>query len=275
MEHRNANAAPPREWYGEYELAEGTSAYWRIGPMRFWIARTKKEWRFGSVPGNDPLDPSLERDLDGGVPEPVEAAETAVRLGADHPGRRLILTPMTADRPVVVRPVTPFLLPPGEELTLCVSTMVWLQVQVGDEPHEFLQLPLFRPSDTWFGASTGDGELCYSLQTSARLYLEKLPIRPHRAISALRVRNRAATNLSIERVVLPLPHMSIFAGEDGKLWTETVTLEHTQDGRESPLLLGRKAPAHAGVTRKLSGPRQKSGRGLLTRAFGTLKFGGF
>lgn len=266
---------PPREWYGEYELAEGAEAYWRIGPMRFWISRKQKEWRFSCLPGDDPLDPSLERDLEGGVAESAAADDSAVRLGADHPGSRLVLTPQTADRPVVVRPVTPFLLPPDEELTLYVSTMVWLQVKVGDPPREFLEVPLYRPSDTWFGASTGDGEMCYSLQTSARLYLEKLPIRPHRAISALRVRNRAGTNLSIERVVLPLPHMSIFAGEDGKLWTETVTLEHTQDGRESPLILGRKAPPYAGATHKLSGPRQKSGRGLLTRAFGTLKFGGF
>lgn len=275
MNSGTKEAVPPREWYGEYELAEGAGFYWRIGPLRFWISRQQKEWRFSSLSGEDPLDPSLERDADGGVPEPGEAAESAVRLGADRPGSRLILTPMTADRPVVVRPVTPFLLPPGEDLTLYVSTMVWLQVQVGDPPREFLQIPLFRPSDTWFGASTGDGEMCYSLQTSARLYLEKLPIRPHRAISALRVRNRAVSNLSIERVVLPLPHMSIYAGEDGKLWTESVTLEHTQDGHEAPLLLGRKAPSFAGPTHKLSGPRQKAGRGLLTRAFGTLKMGGF
>lgn len=267
--------APPEHWYGDYELAEGTTSYWRIGPLRFWLGRHRKEWRFSSLPGDDELDPSLERDLTGGVPEPEEAMDSAVRLGADHPGRQLRLTPLTADRPIVVRPVTPFLLPPGEELTLYVSTMAWLQVQVGEPLREFLEIPLFRPSDTWFGASTGDGEMCYSLQTLARLYLEKLPVRPHRAISALRVRNRATSNLSIERVVLPLPHMSIYAGEDGRLWTETVTLEHAQDGRESPLLLERGAPGFAGAARKLSGPRQRSGRGLLTRAFGTLKFGGF
>ena len=275
MAGTDASAALPATWYGDYDLPVGTTGYWQVGPMRFWLGRLQKEWRFSRIDGDDPLDPSEARDLDGGVPEPEEAFESAVRLGTDHTSGRLRLTPMTADRPVVVRPVTPFLLPPEEELTLYVSTMVWLQVLVGDPLREFLQVPLLRPSDTWFGASTGVGEMCYSLQTSARLYLDRLPIRPHRAISALRVRNRAASNLEIERIVLPLPHMSLFAGQDGTLWTETVTLEHTQDGRESPLDLGRGAPEYAGQARRLSGPRERTGGGLLTRAFGTLKWGGF
>jgi len=262
-------------WYGEYELAVGKTAYWRLGPLRFWLSHEEKEWRFCSLADTDPLDPRLEEDLSGTAEPPDEALETAVRLGSDRTGDHFELLPMPADRPVVVRPVTPFLLPPEEDLTLYISTMAWLRVSVGRPLREFVEVPLYRPSDTWFGASTGDGEMCYSLQTSARLYLERLPIRPHRAISALRVRNRSAVNLPIERVVLPLPHMSLYAGDRGELWTEEVTLEHTQDGQEAPLILSRTTPSYAGITHKLSGPRQKSDRGLLTRAFGGLRRGGF
>ncbi|MBU2501143.1 hypothetical protein KJ682_07450 [bacterium] len=268
-------SAVPDAWFGDYLLQPGVTAFWQIGPMRFWLTHGDQEWRFASLPGDDTLDPTLERDLTGGVPEPPEAEKGASRLGFRRTPDLVSLTPLTADRPMVVKPITPFLLPPGEELTLYISTILWLQVTVGEDRREFLQIPLFRPSDTWFGSSTRDGEMCYALQTSARLRLENLPRRPHRAISALVVRNRAAQNLAIEKVLLPLPHMSLFAAEDGQLWTEEVTLEHTDGRHEAPLDLSDGPPAQAGVTRRIGGPRQRAPRGLLTRAFSGLMGGGY
>ena len=267
--------AIPETWYGDYELEPGRTAFWQVGPLRFWLTPSDQEWRFAFLPGDDTLDPSLERDLEGGSSEPAEAEVNASRLGFRQTNRSLRLAPMTADRPVVVKPITPFLLPPKEELTLYISTMVWLQVSVGDPLQEFLQVPLFRPSDTWFGSSTRDGEMCYAVQTSARLRLENLPLRPHRAISALRVRNLAPENLEVEKIMLPMPHMSLFAAGDGQLWTEEVTLVHTQGRDYSPLDLSEGPPAQAGPSRRLGKPRQKPVKGLLTRAFGGLMGGGY
>ena len=265
----------PETWYGDYELELGRTAFWQVGPLRFWLTPSQQEWRFAFLPGDDTLDPTLERDLGGEACEPAAAEANASRLGFRQVSGHLRLTPMTADRPVVVKPSTPFLLPPKEELTLFISTIAWLQVSVGDPPLEFLQVPLHRPSDTWFGSSTRDGEMCYSLQTSARQHLENLPLRPHRAISALRVRNLAPENLAVDKVMLPMPHMSLFAAEDGQLWTEEVTLVHTQGRHDSPLDLSDGPPALAGPSRKLGDPRQKPVRGLLTRAFGGLIGGGY
>jgi hypothetical protein len=267
--------AVPETWYGDYELQIDAPAFWQVGPLQFWLTHSEQEWRFASLPGGDTLDPTLARDLTGAVVEPPEAEANARRLGFHKTRNRLRLAPMTADRPVVVKPVTPFMLPPGEELTLYISTILWLQVQVGDPLKEFLQVPLFRPSDTWFGSSTRDGEMCYALQTSARLRLENLPVRPHRAISALRVRNKAEENLVIEKVLLPMPHMSLFAAADGQLWTEAVTLDHAEGAHEAPLNLSDGPPSQAGKTHKISGPRQKAARGLLTRAFSGLMGGGY
>jgi hypothetical protein len=265
----------PEPWYGQYQLLPEVTAFWQVGPLRFWLTHGEQEWRFTQQPGLDPLDPTLERDLSGRTPEPPEAEAQALRLGFRQTHNLLRLTPMTADRPVVVKPTTPFLLPPGEELVLYISTALWLQVAVDEPAKEFLQVPLFRPSDTWFGASTRDGEMCYAMQTSARLRLENLPVRPHRAISALRVRNKAEANLAIEKVLLPLPHMSLFAAEDGHLWTEAVSLDHTDSAHDAPLNLSERPPEQAGPTRLICGPRVRAARRLLTRAFDGLMGGGF
>ena len=271
----NDNFTPPSFWYGDYEVEQDRSAYWQVGPLRFWLTQHAQEWRFACIPGADALDPGLERDLTGAVAEPPEAENEARRLGFRKTSGHLSLIPLTADRPVVVKPATPFLLPPGEELTLYISTTAWLQVRVGDPLRDFLEFPLYRPSDTWFGASTREGEMCYALQTSARVRLQNLPQRHHRAVSALRVRNRAAANLPISKLLLPLPHMSLYGAEDGQLWTEELTLEHVDGRPEAPLDLSAGPPAQAGPTRKLSGPRQRATRRLLTRAFGGLIGGGY
>ncbi len=262
-------------WFGDFSLQKGKTAYWQVGPSEFWLTRSAQEWRFTSLIGDDSMASARQYRPEGGVQEPDEGTIGPIRLGFNRAPEQLCLMPMTADLPFVVKPDTPFLLPPGEEITLYISTILWLQVSVGDPPHEFLQMPLFLPSDTWFGGSTREGELCYALQTSARLRLENLPVRPHRAISALVLRNRAATNLQISKLLLPLPHMSLFAGESGHLWTESVTLEHTTDRRETPVMLGNAPPLQAGNTRRITGPRERAPRGLLTRAFGGLLGGGF
>ena len=95
-----------------------------------------------------------------------------------------------------------------------------------------------RPSDTWFGPSTLEGELCYESKTAVRFNLDNVPRRPHRAISVVRIRNRTDTQLSLERLKIPLPNLSLFGTEDGQLWTESITLERDEDGENATVKLG-------------------------------------
>jgi hypothetical protein len=82
------------------------------------------------------------------------------------------------------------------------------------------------------------------------------------------VSNRAQTPLSVERLKLPLPNMSLFETADGQLWTETVTLHREQDGELAPLELGQTPPSHVEGASLLAGPREEPVRGSLIRAFG-------
>ncbi|MFH1841638.1 MAG: hypothetical protein ABIF77_00385 [bacterium] len=260
-------------WWGDYDLDDGATAAWQVGPFRFWLARSPREWRFACRRGDDPLDDTLRIEVPAADDIPEDAADNR-RIGFRHTQPRVKLSPRLADRPVVVNPVMPFLLPPGEELVLYISTALWLRIEMGEPLREFLDTPLFRPSDTWFGPNTREGELCYAQKTSARLQLENLLVRPHRVLSAVQVRNRTDANLAVEKIKLPLPNMSIFGSPDGALWTEVVTFQRREAGEHAILELSKKPPSHVKEARRLSGPREEPTRGLLMRAFGGLLGGG-
>ncbi len=130
-----------------------------------------------------------------------------------------------------------------------------------------LDVPTHRPSDSWFGPSTMEGELCYGSRTNARLNLENLPVRPHRAISVVRVKNGSTKDLNIEKLKLPTPQMSVFVTAEGHYWTEGVTLERREDDEPAAVRFDQGPPQEASDATLASAPRSPSQRGLLTRAF--------
>ena len=256
-----------KRWWGSFEFAEDGRAYWRIGPTEIWVERAAREWRVHRRTGADAMAPDLEVRAPAGEDWP-EPAEDIVRYGFRETKPTLRLVPMVPDRPMVVNTEMAFTLPPHEETTLFVGTSVWVRLLAGAGPKILCEIPLFRPSDTWFGTTTREGELCYAGLTTARLDPANVGVVPHRAVSAVRVRNRSESSLSLGKLKRPMPNMSLFAAADGRLWTETVTLEHEQEGELTVLKLGKGPPSHAGGATAVSGPREVRTKGLLIRAFG-------
>jgi hypothetical protein len=262
------SAASRRPWWraGRYEIGEGVC--FQIGPLGLWARRLAKEWRLAVAVGDDPLASRLETtpSTSDTPPEGFDLRRYGFRTSPDL----IRLRPLLADRPLVVGPEAPFLLPPGEETTVYVSMPVWVVVEVGGPHTPLLETPSHRLSDTWFGPTTREGELCYSLRTSARLTLDALPIRPHRAIAVTRIHNRATTVLEVDRFTLPAPNMSLFVDSSGGLWTEPVDLVREHDGTHADVRLAVGAPSEATAATRLGGPRREGGSNLLQRAFGGL-----
>jgi hypothetical protein len=259
-------------WWGDSTLSLDAIARWQIGPCGFWLARNQVEWRLGDHPVDQDVAADLAHEVqdDQGMPEHTGDIR---RLALRRTGGRVRLTPRLADRPVVIQPAQPIALPPQQEVTLYFSSPLWLLVEVDDPLVEFVELPLQRPSDTWFGPNTREGELCYSLRTSARLQLENVPRRPHRAVTELRVVNQADSSLPIDRVKVPLPAMSLFATPAGDLWTESITLERRDEGEDAEIKLNRRPTTQAASATLVSDPRAPLPRGNLLRAFGGLMGG--
>jgi hypothetical protein len=253
--------------WGDFVVEEGRTAHWRIGPLQLWVANLPLEWRVQSVQRDEPLSHDLAVENPSDAPPPEDAA--LLRFSFETPSARLTLTPALADRAMVVRPDAPLLVPSGETTTLFVSTPVWVKVEL-ERAGRLLELPSHRPSDTWFGPSTISGEFCYASRTAARLSLDELPFRPHRAITPLRLSNKAHDPLAFEKVKLPVQYLSVYRAASGFLWTEAVTMRREEAGEMAALDIGHAPPAQAGPVVKLSGPRQSGGRNLVVRAFSRL-----
>ena len=254
-------------WWGDYEIGFDQTLRWQIGPKIIWISHGHKEWKVASTEGQDPVDSSLVvAEL---VVEPDEDEIDVKRFAVQNKSRKLQLMPALPDRPLIVNASTPFFIPPMQEATLFVSVPLWIRIYVDGVSTELIDSAIVRPSDTWFGADTMTGNLCYASQTSARLQLDNLPLRPHRAISAARITNNASSMLTIEKLKIPVQNLSIFSTDKGQLWTESLTIVREEETDNANISLD-KDPTQYVASKIVTPPRTKISKGFLLDVFGGL-----
>ncbi len=256
------------KWWGEYELGVGESGRWRIGPLQLHIERRRAEWLIHSHSSDDARDAVCEVEVPtaSSCPNPAQSHRFVQRAT----GGRITLSGRLADRPVVVKPAVPLSVPGGEEVTLYVGSPVWVQIAVGDPPVHLIEIPSHRASDTWAGPNTREGLACYGSRTLAQVDFADCTLRPHRAITEVEVRNNAADTLVIEQIQLPAPLLALYGGDDGVLWTQSVTL--TRDNRENAarLTIGDAAPGKGGALKRIGEPRQLAGDNMIAQVFNRL-----
>ena len=256
-------------WWDEHEVAEREGRRFTIGPLEIAIFRSTREWQlaFGPVASPDGEPDQVEMLPISSAPEEAAVVE---RYAVSDDRGTVRLRPIVADRSVVVRPRLPLFVPPDEQIQIFVSAPVWLRLEVGGRRETLREIPVKRLSDTWFGPSTQEGELAYSLRSHARVQLDEIPVRLYRAITPVVVENRADTMLSVDRLSLPVPYLSLFATPADHLWTERATMTRAEDGELAALKIRKGAPPEAGDARRIAEPRLVAESNVLVRAFSSL-----
>jgi hypothetical protein len=260
-------------WWRNYSLPEGQVRRWRIGPLTLWAQWMPGEWRVAWRSSGDPLDAALELD---GVEQVDDflTLDNATRFAREGAEQDLWLRPALADRPVVTQSEKPVQLMPHQQMYVYVSSPLWVQLQVGQQRELLIEVPVIRPSDTWFGPNTLIGELCYSSRTVHRLHLDKVPIRPHRATTAVLVKNRADSLFSLERMRIPVPLLTLCQTEEGRLWTQEVIYQRQADDQFAEMRLaeriGKTCVHDQTFGDLLAEPRQAIEDNLVVRAFSSL-----
>lgn len=260
-----APTAPPAlaSWWQPRDLSANQCWHLAIGPLSMYLERTAGEWLFSHQHQTE------QDEVHSFVQEPLDSwpeSLTPNRYVFQQSPSRCQLLPCLMDRPVVVKTRQPVFIPPGESINFYLSTPVCVRLMLGSDVI-LLELPVLRLSDTWFGPSTQIGELCYAAKTHARHNLAELPLRPHRAVTPLKVTNRSNEMLNIGKISLPVPMLSVFAREDHTLWTEAVTLEHHTDQSLAKLKIERKLPIGISTAQRISSARQRPESHTLVRAF--------
>ena len=258
-------------WWGRYALAEGQGGIWEVGPLRLTVERRAREWRVSSQSAEPSAEGTASRLT---VRCPVPAGElpeggSTARFATQATTHPLVVEPVLPDRPVVARPDRPFHLLGGDEVALFVTLPVWARVRVAGD-RQLVEVPTHRLADTWFGASTRFGELCYATRTAARLELANVPVRPHMAICRVRLTNLAAAPLLVERLSLPVHHLDLFWHRDRGLWTRGIEVERAADGRLASLHIGSGPPDAVFGAEPVSPARQPELRRTLVRALEAL-----
>ncbi len=254
-------------WWAPVPVGAGKAAILSLGPLSVQLHRGGDEWL-------------IAWSREGGDVEPARAsmllsdngfhADDYQRFVTRSGNGMVSILPTLADRPVVIRPRQPVFILPGEHTTLYISTPVWVRIQAGDPSRTLTEISVMRLSDSWFGPSTREGELCYSTRTHARNKLSEVVLRPHRAVTPVRIHNEADSQLPIEKLSLPVPLLSVYGGDDGSLWTESVSLTRTHESDMAALAIQPGAPRDAVGARLLTGPRTVAERHGFVRAFSGL-----
>lgn len=254
--------------WDEYQIDQGTTGHFKIGPLHLWVTRFKNEWRISSNSNNDSEDRTIEVEIPfhGIIPTNLETS----RFGGKETGSGIRFTPILADRPVVIRPEMPFYLPSSEEVTIFVSTPMWLSLTVAPQFNKLFSFPILRLSDSWFGPDPTEGELCYAARTKAKLRFEDLTLIQYRAVTKIILRNESSKQLFLERVKVPVNNLSLYRSKDAGLLTETITIVKDDDHKEMRLRLDKPKETEFGSAAKISMPREPLEKNIFLKAINTL-----
>jgi hypothetical protein len=263
------------EWWGDYTINVGASAQWEIGPMRIAVQRLARELLVAHEQIEVAGGQQARHFTNSGLQLNESEFSHVSRFVYQSMMEQLTVLPALADRSVVSRPFTPFTVPAGENATIYVSTPLWFTLATGLPLKVLFEIPIQRLSDTWFGSSTQEGEICYASRTYGRLNLENLTVYPYRAITQVHIHNNSAVPLLVERLNLPVPYLSIFHTKESFLWTEAVTVIQTQGTSLAEFNIEKESPAAATGAKLIAAPRQDPQKGMLIKAFSALKLHGF
>ena len=265
------NHHPQTGWWGKFGADIGQTLQWEIGPLNLAVRRLANEWQIAFDPNEVVPDETSSWQHNPTAPD-LDTLDYAQmeRHTFNETSESLSVMPALADRPVIIRPLTPFYVTPNQDAVIYVSTPLWVRVDVHDPPQFLQEIPVIRPSDTWFGPSTREGELGYAGRTHGRLNFENVALQAYRAVTQVIIRNRTGISLLVERLSLPVPYLALFESADGQLWTQTVIMTSTRETGMANFDIEPHPPGQAGTVKRISEPRQQSTHNMVIRAFGAL-----
>lgn len=231
-----------KKWWGVTSFKIGEIKVWSMADRKIAIQRLAQEWLVWNE----------ETDTESTAAINIKNLKTNNTLG-DQPFSRHLFSQTNneidislslADRPIVARPASKLNIPPNQQVKLFVSTPLWFVGKQKGSDYPIVDIPFWRPSDSWFGVSTMMGELCYAKYTDARVDLANLKRRPHRAITPVIIKNEHDEPLTIERINLPAPVLGLYVDKQLQFWSDQVEITHHSDTEKAGLSINKHPPAY-------------------------------
>lgn len=245
-------------------MAVGASERVQIGPLTVRMRRLKDEFHY-TARHEEANEDTAQKEGDT-----EDVVWNRWICGSGNVAYRL--TPALPARSVVVRPVMPLQVLPGQSVDLFVSIPVWLRISLVFEGSEtavdLIEAPTVVLSKTWFGLPT-EGELCYVLKTRARRRLEELRPDEHLAVCPLLITNSSDKTLGFDRLCVQPQFLGLYAGAT-HLWTNHGSLVYRGADTMMGLQFESQPPSIGGAAQWLCGPRETGRRSGVQRAYDSL-----
>ena len=217
-----------KKWWGDISFDLNKTKTWRIGERRISVQRKDTEWLIWNQETKE--ESFVELILEDSIPNHCSIDVLPQRYLVKNTQKCLTVKPLLANRSIIVRPTSTLNILPGERIELYVSSPLWLAFYDHAGTLPICDLPFWLPSDSWFGPNTMVGELCYSKYTDAKVTLDNIQKRSHRAITTISISNEHDELLAIERISLPTPFLNLYVDATNQFWTDKVNLIHHLDG---------------------------------------------
>lgn len=240
-------------WWGQFKLAGSKSLCWTIDKRLFAIQHLPGVWNTWNFETDEEIEgPIIQSEREpSSLPEEAKRGRYMQEKSSDF----IRILPALADRSVIARPAIPLTVLPDEQTRIFISIPLWFKAITLPGNSCILDQPFWRPSDSWFGPSNREGEMCYAKYTDARVQSEIVKHRPHRAITPISIINKHTDPLIIERLSVPVTLLSIFSDQDNQLWTESLTVTRGLDNETTEVELEKEAPEEAPNPELVSEPR--------------------
>lgn len=205
-------------WWGQYQIEEEQSRYFKIGHIILCIDRFNQEWHITTYQEEDL--PPLES-----IKSRPKSPKKIFKTFAAQTTNELTLFPTLPDRTILSKIEYPFYIPGGETLSLFISTPIWIRIEVGSPALLLDEIPTELLQKTWLSKNTLEGELCYANRNHHySTQVEDLPENDSIVISPISIINRSKDTLLLQEINLPVPNLSIYHDNKNRLWTEHIQI---------------------------------------------------
>jgi hypothetical protein len=248
------------------QIESGECLETQVGPLQLWLRKSGDEIHIATK-HHENAESLTEAGAFRVVSEPEAAGLDWSRWVCGDECRKVLLTPVMPDRPIVVRPELPVKIPSGGTALFFVGIPIWIRIAaISAKEFKLAEEPSVNLSNIWFGDPMS-GHLCYSLRSRARRDVADTQAQAHRALCPVAIRNSSAEQVNVERFCVHVDHLDVYGGTS-RLWTNGVKIAFKGEAEVSQLEYSKKAPEYEDVGEVLSRPRTPVKTALLKRSFG-------
>ncbi|MBN2534139.1 MAG: hypothetical protein JXB88_14715 [Spirochaetales bacterium] len=250
-----------------YSINENTLYCLKMGFLTIWIKQVEQDLYIAWKRYDDEQDISKLAICESG-PDSQELSWSRWIFHSRSPS--LFIKPCLPDRPLIIKPEIPIIIPRGNGGSFFINVPVWIQIGVNEEtPLVLNEIPIYILSNSWFG-DTISGELCYSKNSLIRKNYLDLEDKSWNAVCAIQMKNNSKSELSFDRFCLHTENLTLYAGEK-RLWTSQVKIEFQGEGQLSHVTLSKIRPGFEKSVKTMNKPRKEIDDNIIKKSFQFLK----